>query len=89
MIVVPKRAERFVGVTKGWMIRRKPGADARMVLIVELTGFEEVARKPVALRRRVPVVQCVDTDGSPNPVLLLAGRCLILRTRIGSSYRVI
>src|SRR5262249_25048237 len=53
VVVVPERAERFVDVAVGRMRRGEASEHVRVVVVVELAPPEEVARKAVALGRRV------------------------------------
>src|SRR5262249_46050484 len=62
VIVVPQRAHRFVYVAGRLVGRSEPRQHVWIVLVVEegtgkLGIWEEVARKPVAFRRCVAVVQ--------------------------------
>src|SRR5213075_1215673 len=49
VIVVPERAERLVGIAVRRMRRAEPGERVGIVVVVELAGRKEVARKAVAL----------------------------------------
>ncbi len=57
VIVIPKRAHRFIDVAEGRMRGVEPGQHLGIVLIAEVSGSVEVAGVAVTLRRGVPVVQ--------------------------------
>ena len=57
VVVIPERAQRFVDVASGCVVRVEPGQDFRIVLIAEVSSRVEIAGVAVTFRRRVPVVQ--------------------------------
>src|SRR5438552_8043293 len=85
VVVVPERAHRLVDVAaggrvdawRGLVVREDSGQDVRVVLVVEVSALEEVARVAIALRRRVTVVQVSADRRQPEAAILILRRQLV------------
>ena len=71
VVVIEERAERFIDVAGAGMGGENSGEHVRIVLVVEMSSFEEVAREAIALRRRVPVVQVGGDGWQAKPGLIV------------------
>src|SRR5438094_8807935 len=57
VVVIPKRAQRFIDVAVGLMVRGEPCQHIRVVLIIEMAYLKEVAGEAIAFRWSMAVVQ--------------------------------
>src|SRR5262245_58765083 len=74
MIVVPERAQRFINIAGSGMGRENSSQHIGIMLVIELADFKKVARKAVAFRGGVSVVQVRSNRGYAKAIIVILGQ---------------